>query len=291
MQSKKVRRIKQSATDFTYQNLPHNRVEVFFDVVKLHWKSFLLFGLVFLLFCLPTQGLSLLRTLLVNQAYANAGELTDQTKVELASKIMSLDITAAILQLPCTMILAIAISGFSKIIKQYCWLENVYFRTDFFGGIKENYRQTGLLALIIGVVYVLSTYSVNYAQVVNNVGLSILAIVPVGVGLFVGIPVCAYAVVGISIYKNSFKQILITSFACFVKSPIKSLLAVAGCLLPFALQLIPDFLVMIIAKVVLSFIIPFVFLGWYLFALQQLDKTVNAQHYPSIFGKGTFPKD
>jgi hypothetical protein len=281
-------RRNQSSVEFTPKRLPHNRREVFFDVISLHWKTFLLFGFLFLLLCLPIQGVSILRTLLINNAYGDATNLSEIEKQQLASTIMSLDLTAAILQVPCILFLVVGIAGFVKVIRQFSWLENVYFKNDFFSGIKDNIGQMSLLGLIVAGVYVLCVYAFNYAQVVNNTWLSVLALVPLGFAIFVGIPTCAYAVVCISIYKNKFGQIMLTAFVCFIKKPLKTL-GVLLCLLAiFAVQLIPNFLVMIISKVLLCFFIPFIFLVWYLFALQQLDKVVNEKSFPSIVGKGTF---
>lgn len=286
-QSRWLRR-NQSSTDFTPKDLPHNRRQVFFDVFCLHWKTFLLFGFLFLLLCLPIQGVSILRTLLINKAYGDAINQTEIEKQQLASTIMSLDITSSILQIPCILFLAVGIAGFVKVIRQYSWLENVNFKNDFFSGIKDNIGQISLLGLIVAVVYVLCVYALNFSQVVNNAWLSILALVPLGFTIFVGIPTCAYAVVCISIYKNKFGQIMLTAFACFINKPLKTLVFLLCCFAIFAVQLIPNFIVMIISKVLLCFFIPFIFLAWYLFALNQLDKVINEKSYPSIVGKGTF---
>ena len=92
---------KQAAADFTPKNLPHNRRQVFFDVLSIHWKTFFLFGLLFLLLCLPMNVVSVLKTLFLNNLYAEAGNLGDEEKRQLVSTIMSLNITAAVLQIPC----------------------------------------------------------------------------------------------------------------------------------------------------------------------------------------------
>ena len=49
----KLFRIKPAKTDYTDSMLPKNRKEVFGDVFKLHWKSFLLLGLITLIFSVP----------------------------------------------------------------------------------------------------------------------------------------------------------------------------------------------------------------------------------------------
>lgn len=274
----------------TPKNLPNNRRQVFFDVLSIHWKTFFLFGLLFLLLCLPMNVVSVLKTLFLNNLYAEAGNLGDEEKRQLVSTIMSLNITAAVLQISCILFLAAGIAGFVKVIRQYSWLENVYFKTDFFSGIKENGGQMLLLGLLVSVVYVLCVYAFNFAQVVNNPLLSVLALVPIGFSIFLGIPITAYAVVCISIYKNTFKQILLTALACFINKPLRTLGFLVGCLAAFAVQLIPNFLVLIISKILLTFIIPIIFLAWYLFALDRLDQVVNKENYPSLVGKGTFPE-
>ena len=44
---------KVAKTDFSEQNLPHNRKEVFFDCVKLYWQKLLLLGLIMLACAVP----------------------------------------------------------------------------------------------------------------------------------------------------------------------------------------------------------------------------------------------
>ncbi len=290
MSNKKSRRKPrhQSITEFTPKKLPHNRKEVFFDVFSLHWKSFFLFGFLFLLLTLPMNIVSVVKTLLISNAYADAANLVDVDKQQLASTIMSLNLTSAVLQIPCILFLAVGVAGFVKVVRQYSWLENVYFKKDFFSGIKDNIGQMALLGLITAVIYVLCIYAINFAQVVNNIAFYILALVPVGFVIFVGIPTFAYAIVCISIYQNRFGQILLTAFACFIKKPLQTLGFIFCLLAIFAVQLIPNFFVMIISKLLLSFFIPFIFLAWYLFALQKLDQVVNEKIYPSLVGRGTY---
>ena len=67
---------KQSQTDFQVNQLPHNRVQVFWDVLKLHWRTFLILDLVLFVGILPLLAVLFFRD---NYALGLAAKVAEGT--------------------------------------------------------------------------------------------------------------------------------------------------------------------------------------------------------------------
>lgn len=281
------KRKKFASRDFTENMLPHNRKEVFFDVMKLHWKSFVLYGLMMMALSLPLFMLSVTETSVLSGIVGDGGNITEEMKVQ----IFTLKTTIAFFRIPCFLLIALGLSGFIKVIRQYAWEENVHFTTDFFSGVKANAGQMLLLALTDGILYALTTYSFNLSSVSANRFMSLVLLFPVGVFILFIIPMTAYAIAAIPVYKNKFGKLLYLTFALAISSPAKTLLTLVGLLSPLVLQLIPYLPVMLIGKAVFALISPVLLLAWTLFAFTQFDKRINQTQYPELVGRGTYPQE
>ncbi len=285
---KLFKRKRCAEVDYTESMLPHTRKAVFLDVLKLNWAKFVILGSIFFLAVLPMHFISIAETLMSAQASATLQSLQGDAYMAAVLDLYGTKSAAAFLQVPCIVLLFVALAGLSRVIRQYAWEENVRFTTDFWAGIKANIGQTLLLGLLTGLVYAICVYNFYSAMISDSSSMAIVFI-PMGVAVLVGIPVAAFAVVNISIYKNSFKNVLYMSLLIFGRAPLKTLLALLCCAAPFAILLIPHIMVMIIGRLLLSVLFPVIFLGWYLFALNLLDSFVNAEMHPELVGKGTVP--
>ncbi len=284
--SKWFKRKKYASKDYTADMLPSTRKALFFDGLKLNWKNFLGYGLIFLLFCLPTHIVSLLQSILIAQRTTGA-----ELPPELQMEVLGIKNSMALAQIPGLLIISIGISAFSRIIRQYAWGENVFFGRDFLIGIKHNVKQMAFLGAFTGIVYYLSVDVGNMALVAQDAVAKIIYMLPVGTVVFLGIPMAAYAVVLISIYQNSFFRILQMAFALTVKKLFKNWLVVFCCLALLTAQFIPSFAVSVAVKFVYSVLAPVIFFLWYLYALEGIDKFINEYHYPEMVGKGLYQAD
>ncbi len=277
-------RTRAAAQDYDPCMLPRNRREVFLDVLKLNWKSFLLYGVLFLGFCLPLQ----LVTLSESMAVINfqAGDMA-----QMPYRIAMVRIIASIVKLPCFLLLAVGLSGFARVMRQYAWMENVRFSYEFWQGMKGNAGQMLLLAALAGVANVIAAVCIAVAETATDLLSSILLLAPAAVIILCMVPVLGYMVVSICIYKSSFAGHLQVGRMIYGQAFLKTLLALVCCLAPFGLQLIPGFLYQIIGAVVSPVVSPVVFFGWFLFVLEQLDSYINQERYPSLVGRGLYDPD
>ncbi len=285
--AKKAKRKGVATQDYTVDMLPKNRKEVFFDVLKLHWKQFVLYGFVFLLFCAPIILISVFESIVNTELYLQLNSATEEQKLQIISQMTTNSNLSVLLQIPSIWLLSICFAGMSKVIRQYAWAENVFFNAHFYGGIKENGKQFFVLSAFASVLYAISAYCFNLSKLTTNNFLAVCLILPLGLFLLVGAPIIAYATASIPIYKIKFPKLLTVSFALSAKAPFKTILALICCLGLLALQLINNLIVLIVVKVVYSLLAPIILLAWFLFALNQQDKLINSKNYPHLVGKGT----
>ncbi len=282
-------KIKASKTEYVAAMLPHTRKEVFWDVLKMHWKDLLSGGFVILLFSLPLHFFAIYEDIAragLQQKLENASAEQQQ---QILYQMLSLNNTRALWDVLGFLILALGISGMIRVIRQYAWEENVYFAADFPRGIRQNGKQTLALGLLVGVFHALTVYACNLAAVTPSKAMAVILMLPVCAVIFLGIPAAGYALVAISLYENAFIRNLKLGLAMTAKTAGKTLLVLLCCMAPYAVQWIPNMYCHVIGRIIGSLLIPFVMLGWYLFTLEQYDRLVNRDRFPELVGKGTFP--
>ncbi len=282
---------KAGSADYTVSMLPQNRKQVFFDVLKLHWPSFMGYGMLVMLFTAPMLLLTWAEDSYRYGVMKDFADLTDEGKQEAYNAMLSMNNARALLNIFLFLLLSVCLAGMIRVIRQYAWGENVSFAFDFFKGIRQNVSQMVLLGLFVGVVNAASVYSYNYASYAPQGPVSVALIMPVGLALLLGLPIAAYTAVCISIYNNKLFGNMKIGFVVFVKAPFKTLLALALCSLPLLPQFIPNMYCHIFGGLIGCILFPLVMLAWYLFASDQLDEYVNRAHFPSLAGKGTFPHE
>ncbi len=291
--AKAKRKFKSAKQDYTVAMLPHNRREVFFDVLKMNWGRFILYGFMFLLLSLPFHLSSVMQTVQIGNIMSNA-ELDETQKIVESMRVQNEE---ALIKIPCFVLLSFGIAGFSRVIRQYAWGENVFFGSDFFKGLKSNGFQMLLTGLLSGIVYAFAIYGKNYASSAlagldgegSNFLMSVFMNLPLVLGILVGIPLAAFSTVIISIYSYKYRYVLVTALMLMLKKPFKTLIALICCVGPFAIQLIPNLYVTLIARIILTMLVPYIYLAWQLFVLNKLDFEVNPEHYPELIGRGTYP--
>ncbi len=280
--------------DYTLAMLPSTRKEVFFDVLKLEWKRFLIYGLIMLLFSLPLHILAVFEEIAVGNVILDTA-FTDNEKILEAFATKN---AFALFEIVAFVIMAIGVAGISRIIRQHAFLENVFFGVDFFKGIKTNGLQLSLLGLFAGIVNYIISVTRNQAQLelITGTGAggflsSLWMNMPTIIAVLIGIPTAAFMVVCITVYSNKFHRQLTTAFGLVIRKPFKNLLVLALCLAVYLLELIPGLYTMIVVRLVVSILSPFVYLIWHLYSLNHLDEFINKEYFPELVGKGLTPKE
>lgn len=129
---------KVAKTDFSEQNLPHNRKEVFFDCVKLYWQKLLLLGLIMLVCAVPLLTVSAVCDT-VQQGLSRQLEDGVIDKVAYNGQTAWLRFAEALIDIPCYVIVCVGLSGTVRVTRQMIWAEPLFFANDFADGIKQNW--------------------------------------------------------------------------------------------------------------------------------------------------------
>lgn len=269
-------KVKPAKTDFDESMLPSNRKEVFLDVFKLHWKSFLLLGIIVLLFCAAFIFIDVFHFLGLLNLEDNEEYLTNSVMI---SNIFNL------IKVPCFLLLAVVLSGLIRVIRQFCWLENVTLSYDFFLGIKQNIIQVILLMIIVSVFWYLSIYFLNLSYLSEDF-MKYLLVLPFGFLVFIVMPLAGYMLVSIATYSNTFLQNMKVAFIVYASNPFKAILSTILSSAIFALSFIPNIYVQLITEGVGYLLLPFILLGFFLYSNKQFDKQINEQYYPDLVNKG-----
>lgn len=275
----------QAKNEYTQNMLPQNRKEVFFDVVKLHWRRLFLLGCLVFVFSLPLyilQWMQDAQSLQVGELSKTiSGEELQATYYQMAIA----NVIRCFASIPFWMLLGVGFAGICRILRQYAWEENVHIYTDFIKGIRANGKHTALLGLLVGFVYAvcISTYQMlPYGQSY----LSWVSLIQIGISLVLVLPVCGFCLTMIPVYANTMKQHILFSFAVYLKTPVKTLLTALCCMLIFLPMWIPVVMVHILGSFLISFLAPVVLLAWTLYSYQVFDAHINSRYYPELVGKG-----
>lgn len=281
---------KTSKKEYDSSMLPKNRKEVFFDVMKLHWGKFLMFGCLMFLFAFPIHFCAMAEDFYQMQLYATLpANPTEEQAASVLSAIMTFNLIKNAINVGLLVLFSVGLSGMARIIRQYCWGENVDFGHDFILGIKQNGKQFALIAFIAGIIAFVCNYITQISStIVSNEIYEWIGIIPSILCAVFLIPVAGFALVASACYENKLRHNLKIGRVCYFKNLWKTLLACICCLAVFVIQLLPFFWCHLIGRIVATLLIPEIMLGWYLFALGRLDEAVNKKLHPELVGKGIY---
>lgn len=280
-------KFKPSKKEYTYAMLPHTRKEVFFDVLKLQWKSLLLLGFVLLAFSLPMQIARVIKQLYTAILFDKIDPTNEQQYVAALNQAKMLSSGIAFGNVPLLIVFSVGFAGISRAIRQYAYEECVHFTFDFSVGVKQNVKQMALLAAASSLMYAVSAFMYGLRTEAEG-AFVFVSIMPIASFWVVFAPIFAIMTVLIPVYDNSFRKNFKIATYVYVKNAPKILLACVCSALIFLPSLIPNFLLGTIGNMLAVVLVPISMLGFYLYLFDVLDEYVNKENYPEIVGKGTF---
>ena len=285
-------RKKYSATDCSVNDLPHNRKEVFFDVLRLHFFDLIKCGAILLIFALPLIAAIIYADIVVADFSERVREMTESELILDEIKAMiAFDNTIALIEIPLFAVLFIGFAAVARIIRQYAFLENVYIRYDFKEGLKQNVVQMIILGCILGFLHFISGAIRNYLAMAFIGSEQYFTIIPSVIFVTIFVPVIIFTAVCITIYNNGFLLNLRIGFVIYGDNILKTILLLIVSTIPFGLLLIPNIIVKIASYLVIVMISPIPMLGWWLVSYNYLDKRINNINHIELIGKGTFKND
>ena len=286
-----AKRTKFAKADFQRAGLPQTRREVFADVLRIHWRSFLGFAFLFVIFTLPFHLLGIKDDVIQMNVMRDFSNMTAEQQQTAILQVLSIKNTSAVLNIVSFVIFSVFLSGMLRVIRQYSWIENVFFGYDMMQGIKQNIGQTLPLLVLVGIINSVVVYAYNYSILTTDGTAVILLAMAVFAVIIIGVPTLAYALVSVSLYNHTLIGHIKLGAVMAFKAPLKSFSMLLLFFLPFALVLVPNIACHIIGRLIGTLCLPIVLLAWYLFALDRFDEFVNKAKFPEFVGRGTFSND
>lgn len=270
---------KVAKTDFSEQNLPHNRKEVFFDCVKLYWQKLLLLGLIMLACAVPLLTVSAVCDTVqqgLSQQFADG--VID--KAAYNGQVTWLKFVEALIDIPCYVIVCVGLSGTVRVTRQMIWAEPLFFANDFADGIKQNWLTFCLCGFLVSLLNV-------YLAFAESSGGGLPAYLPLGVVTIVVLPTSLWMMAASSVYNIGIGKNITNSFVLYIKTPFVTWLFVAL----FASVAIPGLIGFVALRciflaVFIVVLLPALVMLWQLVCYSYFDKFINKQAYPEIVDKG-----
>lgn len=283
-------RTKYSQKDFEIYNLPGNRARQFFTIFRIEWKTLLLLNVIILLFFIPYLALNIVKWTFCDSYYVSILKTSSSPKHDYAVAEFYIFMIASGIMLIIYPIISICFSGAIKIIQRCVYAEGVLFKEDFFLGIKKNWGQLVILAIIFGLFKALLQFNISFSNIYPGIASSIFQ--GVSYAIFYGIimPLILFTAANVVTYKMS----IIVGLSNSIKMLIKKLhISLLFSLIFYGMtfvEIIPNIIVRTFVSSGIILVTSSLFLlTWYLFSSSIFDAYLNRENYPEIYRKGLRP--
>ncbi len=262
------------------QSLPTNRKEVFFDLLRNRKMTLFALSCYTFMFFIP---------LAVDLIYFNFVE-SMAISAEKFEYLFSLIFYSMLIMLPCMVIGFIGLAGAFYTAKKLVWQEGVSLASDFFKGIKENWKH----ALINGVIFGLVLFGLIIGGSFMLIYADVHAVVR---GIAIGALIVLFLIFGMVTvlnftqgvyYENSFGVTLKNSFSFLGLLNWKVLviyLLSTGVVVTLGLF---NFLTLVIGLLLFAVLNSVVIVLYTLISHSAFDKYINQEHYPDMVNKGLY---
>ena len=266
------KRIKYSKEEFEKTQLPNNRKEVFYDVLKQRYDVFIKLGLLGFILLLPIVLISFYFDL-INLETANKN-----FDIYILYKNLALVILSPLI--------ALYLTAFLEVVKKLVWYEPILISDAVINGVKNNYKQILIISLYTSLIYAASNAIVNINT--NDWILNIIKYIPFSLSIVVVLPTYGFVVMQITVYKEGLLKHIVNGFILYIVTFIKSLLIIILNILPFVLTiLIPNLIIKyIVILTLITIYTPITLLVWQLHTHSVFDQYINKDNYENIYKKG-----
>lgn len=166
---------KQGKADYTVENMPQNRLQLFGEVLKVRWSALFGVNLLYMVAWIP----AIIWTVMNAMALLNLPEGSGSDQVS------SLIFTWLMILAPCIAITGPFNAGVSYVLRNWARDEHSFVLSDFKDAVKGNWKQALVISLIDGLMpFILFTGWRFYGGMMRN---SAIYALPAGLMLLVGI--------------------------------------------------------------------------------------------------------
>lgn len=264
---------KISKTEFTIKNMPHNRIQVFFDIIKNRSSMLLLLGIFLFIFSIPLMLIEYFSNVAVSNLDANV----EYNEIAILIHSQNFLIIIGLI------IFSIGLAGACKIIRMLIWQEGIIFISDFKNGIKSNAKGFMLTAAIVGILNFLLGVII-YEQEINQ--FAFLAIIVV---IIFYLPTVVFTLNQTVIYNLTYLAKTKNSFLLAWRNWYTSIPVTILNLGIIFLFLIPDSTTYVILTFLIPIIVaPLLTLFTMLYTDTIFDKYINKGNFDEIIDKGIY---
>lgn len=273
-----MKRLKSKQEDFTEDDLPQKRTQVFAYCYREHFSLLFMLGCLCLLLLLPVLIVTVMSDSYVINAVAALEEITAENiaRVRYTAETMS-----GLIQIGTFTLFFTLLTGVIQVLRQMIWNEPVFFGDDYKTGLKSNALVFSLVAILLSGLY-------YFLNVITN---TVLLYVSYALFYVLILPISLWVVTQSVYYKLGTFDIIKNAVIFYIKTFPVTLLAVFLTVAPFWLidNLIPLGLIyikyLIFVVLAIFYIVPLI-IGWLLYACRIFDKSINKEHYPQAYRKG-----
>ncbi len=261
-------------SDYSKADLPKSRTQQFGRILRDNFALFIKLGLILLLLMFPFVFAIAMK----NIAFTNISQNTSLSDVEKANNYIYISIIFGAAYIPCVMVLFLGLCGIFKILRRLIWDEPLFFKEDFFLGIKESFGPFLLYGFLIGLI----SFLCILAYQVSAGYMKYVSYVLIGISFAIVIPIILVAAYISSIYKSKLSVSFVVSGKLFIRRGIFTILILLILYSTYFLILLPIPLVAFIAIVFVLVILlfPIWLLLSYINCIKNLDDYINVYHYP-----------
>lgn len=164
---------KQGKADYTVENMPQNRRQLFAEVFKVRWSALFGVNLLYMVAWIPAIAWTVL----------NAMALVNLPESAAADEVSGLLFTWLLVMIPCIAITGPFNAGVSYVLRNWARDEHSFVLSDFKDAVKANWKQALVISLIDGVMpFILYTGWRFYGGMMQR---SVIFVVPAGLVLLV----------------------------------------------------------------------------------------------------------
>ena len=267
---------KASKIDFTNEQLPSTRYEVFVDCLKIKKTVLAHLGLRLMLFCLPL----IISTMMMDISVSGLQEQYLKGEVELTAVYSTIN-AFNLINIIFWGLVGVGCAGCFRVIRRLIWQEPIFINSDFFDGIKLNCKSFFLIFAIAGFAMFASTSIYTAGN-----GSSTIQYLSIFTSIIFLIPVLVIMTGLYNVYNITLKEALYNGFIIYVKNLFANLLMTLIIVAIFALLVISGALKYLLLFIVPLFIVPILILGIHLYLCYLFDIYINKKSYPEYVDKG-----
>lgn len=276
-------RSRKARSDFNSKFLPKTRKEAFFDILKMHYGLLLKLGLIILLFLVPLLLILINRDLYISKIYQEfKSNNIDENDFNTLYK--STYVFTSLLEIPAFILFGLGLSGVIKVYRRIIFYEPIFFKEDFFSGIKENILSVSVILLLFGLI----SLSTNIIRL-NTDLFVVLRYLPYAVSYVLIYPTLLLSLTMLPIYNANVFSIIRDALKLLFKSFLKTILFAFLLFVVILITLISSiYAEYVLLLIYIVFVLPIFILAFYMNSTDVFDKYVNSEYHKEIYRKGLF---